>query len=61
MKKNEYRSIKAPLRGLKPNIAHMAFKSDFDIGLGRLGTITSLRATMSGILNKRQVEWLASG
>ena len=29
MKKNEYRSIKGPLWELKPNIAHMAFKSDF--------------------------------
>ena len=29
IKKNEYSSIKGPLWGLKPNIAHMAYKSDF--------------------------------
>ena len=34
MKKNEYRSIKGPLWGLKPNIAHMAFESEFWRRLG---------------------------
>ena len=53
MKKNEYRSIKGPLWGLKPNIANMAYKSDIDVSSGPRGTITSLRATLSGISNER--------
>ena len=34
MKKNEYRSIKGPLLGLKLIIAHMVFKSEFWHRLG---------------------------
>ena len=52
-KKKENILIVMPIWGLKPNIGHVAVKTDLGVGSETRGTITSAMATLSGISNDR--------
>ena len=51
---------RGPYGGWDPILPIWGLKVTFDVGFGPCGTITSVRATLSGISNERYVEWLAS-